>query len=369
MTFFLNPRILDDGLGRLTAEGTRLDICTSRPTSYGAMIALSLGNKTGLTLPAPSDRSPTGRRVVVPAITDGTVTGTGTATHYAISDPVNGRLLAAHLLDVAKPVATGGVFTLASFSVGIPSMSAPAILSVPGLLAAYDMTDGRYLWADTARTTPISGTIDQGIAGVTDLSGNGFHLEQATPANRPLVRVVNGVINPFFDGITDRMTSVIPINYAGSDAVTVVAAVRKLSDASSTRAIVESAPASTNDGTYGMFGPRVSGEPGFTFASKGTTDRQAVVATGYAAPFKGVITGIGRISTDTSILRIDGTQVASNTGDQGTGTLTNATLNVGFRSGGFFFFSGHIAGIAIFNTVLTGTDLTNAEAAMGALVP
>jgi hypothetical protein len=368
MTFFLNPRVLDDGLGRFTAEATRLDICSSRPTSYGGMIALSLGNKTGLTFPSPSAATPNGRRIVVPAITDGTVTASGTATHYAISDPVNQRLLAAHTMDVAKVVASGGVFTLASFSVRLPGMNELSILSTAGLLAAYDFTDARTLWSDTARTTPINGTIGQGIAGVTDLMGV-YHLQQATATNRPTVQVVNGVICPLYDGVSDSLTSVSTLNYAGSDAITVIAAVRKLSDASSTRAIVESAPSSTTNGTYGLFGPRVSGEPGFVFASKGTIDRQAGVTTGYAAPVKGVITGIGRISTDTSILRIDGTQVASSALDQGTGTWATATLNVGFRSGGFFYFSGHIAALAIFNVQLSGTDLTNAEAALGALIP
>jgi hypothetical protein len=90
---------------------------------------------------------------------------------------------------------------------------------------------------------------------------------------------------------------------------------------------------------------------------KGTTQSNAGVTTGYPAPFKGVITGIGQISTDTSILRIDGTQVASNTGDQGTGTLTNATLNVGFRSGGFFFFDGAMGNLMALRRVASANDL------------
>lgn len=221
----------------------------------------------------------------------------------------------------------------------------------------FPMSSVNHVWLDTGRTTPATGAAGESIAGVTDLSGNGFHLEQATAASRPFTEIVNGGLRTRFDGVADRLTSIIPVNYGGSDAITVSAAVNKASDASSTRTIVESAPSSTNNGTYGLFGPRVSGEPGFVFASKGTTDQQSGVTTGYPAPFKGVITGIGNISADTSILRIDGSQVASNTGDQGTGTLTNATLNVGFRSGGFFFFDGSMGNLMALRRVASANDL------------
>ena len=221
----------------------------------------------------------------------------------------------------------------------------------------YPLSSVNHLWLDTGRTTPATGAAGESIAGVTDLSSYGHHLSQSVAASRPFTEIVNGGLRTRFDGVADRLTSNIAVDYGGSDAITVSAAVNKASDASSTRAIVESLPSSTNNGTYGLFGPRVSGEPGFVFASKGTTDQQSGVTTGYPAPFKGVITGIGRISTDTSILRIDGTQVGTNTGDQGTGTLTNATLNVGFRSGGFFFFDGSMGNLMALKRVASANDL------------
>ena len=225
------------------------------------------------------------------------------------------------------------------------------------LLYWYPMAQVDSLWLDTGRTTPATGAAGESIAGVTDRSGNGFHLSQSVAASRPFTEIVNGGLRTRFDGVADRLTSNIAVDYGGSDAITVSAAALKASDAGSTRAIVESAPAGTNDGTYGLFFPRVADEAGGIFAMKGTTNQQAGVTTGYAAPFKGVITGIGRISTDTSILRIDGTQVGTNTGDQGTGTLTNATLNVGFRSGGFFFFDGSMGNLMALRRVASTNDL------------
>jgi hypothetical protein len=221
----------------------------------------------------------------------------------------------------------------------------------------YPLSSVDHLWLDTGRTTPATGAAGESIAGVTDLSSYGHHLSQSVAASRPFTEIVNGGLRARFDGVADRLTSNIAVDYGGSDAITVSAAVNKASDASSTRTIVESLPVGTNNGTYGLFGPRVLDEPGFSWQMRGTTQQNANIGTGYAAPFKGVITGIGRISTDTSILRINGTQVSSNTGDQGTGTLTNATLNVGFRSGGFFFFDGSMGNLMALKRVASANDL------------
>ena len=124
---FLNSLVLDNGLSLISGSGRRLDICHTEPATFAqATITFSLGNKTGLTIPAPSALgSPVGRRVVVPAITDGavTVSSTGTADDaqfWALSDPANSRLLAAGFLSVADLVTAGDGFTLTGFDIGIP---------------------------------------------------------------------------------------------------------------------------------------------------------------------------------------------------------------------------------------------------------
>ena len=101
-------------------DGNRLDICSQEPATYAAATTTyTLGNKTSLVIGAPTDRTPTGRKVVVPAITDGTVTGTATATHYAIVDTGNSRLVATGLLSASQAVTSGNTFTIASFDIGI----------------------------------------------------------------------------------------------------------------------------------------------------------------------------------------------------------------------------------------------------------
>lgn len=123
---FLNDRVLDNGLSVFAAEGTRFDICHTEPTTYAqATSTYTLGNKTGLVCPAPSARTGGGRKVTVPAISDGSVTATSTDTtndaqFWAISDPVNSRLLAAGSLASAQFVTNGNTFATIAFDIGIP---------------------------------------------------------------------------------------------------------------------------------------------------------------------------------------------------------------------------------------------------------
>lgn len=118
---FISDRVFDLGLNVLDTEANRLDICNAEPASYAAATTTnSLGNKTSFTIGAPSDRTPTGRRVTTQAITDGTVTATGTASHWAITDTTNSRLLATGAMAASQAVTIGNVFTLAAFDLGIP---------------------------------------------------------------------------------------------------------------------------------------------------------------------------------------------------------------------------------------------------------
>ena len=116
----LDNRVFDNGLTVLDTEANAIHITSAEATSYANVAAVTLGNSTSLSIGAPADRSGGGREVVVAAITDGSVTGTGTATHYAIVDTVNSRLLATSTLTASQAVTSGNTFTLSSVSIGIP---------------------------------------------------------------------------------------------------------------------------------------------------------------------------------------------------------------------------------------------------------
>lgn len=120
---FLDNTILDAGLSILDTTGNRLDICSAEPTTFSqATSSLTLGNFTSLSIGAPASRTPNGRRVTVAAITTGmTASATGTATHWAISDTGNSRLLATGALSASQAVTSGNAITLAAFDIGIPA--------------------------------------------------------------------------------------------------------------------------------------------------------------------------------------------------------------------------------------------------------
>jgi hypothetical protein len=117
----LNDRVFDNGLTVLDTEANKIVITSQEATTYAeANATYALGGSTSLSIGAPQDRNAGGREVVVAAISDGTVTATGTATHYAIIDTVNSRLLATGSLSASQAVTSGNTFTLSSTTVGIP---------------------------------------------------------------------------------------------------------------------------------------------------------------------------------------------------------------------------------------------------------
>lgn len=117
----LNDRVFDNGLTVLDTEANAIHVTSQEAADYTAATSTyTLGNSTSLSIGAPADRSGGGREVTVAAITDGSITGTGTATHYAIVDTSNSRLLVTGTLSASQSVTSGNTFSLASFKIGIP---------------------------------------------------------------------------------------------------------------------------------------------------------------------------------------------------------------------------------------------------------
>lgn len=117
----LNDRVFDNGLTVLDTEANAIHVTSQEATDYtDATSTSTLGNSTSLSIGAPADRSGGGREVTVAAISDGSITGSGTVTHYAIVDTVNSRLLVTGSLSASQSVTSGNTFSLASFTIGIP---------------------------------------------------------------------------------------------------------------------------------------------------------------------------------------------------------------------------------------------------------
>ncbi len=120
---YLDTYVYDNGLTVFDNQAVTVHVCSAEPTAFADVATMTLGNQSGITAGAPATRSGGGRRITVPAVTSGTVTGAGTqtATSYAVVDPAANRLLVAAPLAAPQSVTNGNPFTLAAFDVGIPS--------------------------------------------------------------------------------------------------------------------------------------------------------------------------------------------------------------------------------------------------------
>ena len=117
----LHDDVFDNGLSVLDTLTENLYLCSQDPATYAeAQTTYKLGTKATPTIAAPSDRTAGGREVIAAAITDGVVNATGTATHYALTDNSDSKLLATGALGASQGVTSGNVFTLTKFAIGIP---------------------------------------------------------------------------------------------------------------------------------------------------------------------------------------------------------------------------------------------------------
>jgi hypothetical protein len=120
----ISDYVLDAALSKLDTEADRIDITSQEVTTYTeATSTYTLGNSTSLSFGAPQDGDTSGRKVRAAEITDGSVTSTGTASHFAIVDVSATRLLATGSLSTPQSVTSGNTFTIAAFDVEIPDPS------------------------------------------------------------------------------------------------------------------------------------------------------------------------------------------------------------------------------------------------------
>lgn len=122
---FIADYILDLALNEFDTAVCTLWLCNAEPTSYAQAAnspgssGFSLGTKTPLVIPIAENRTPNGRKVVVATFSDGSVTFTGTASHWAITK-LGTTLMATGALASTQAVTSGNTFSLPAFDIGIP---------------------------------------------------------------------------------------------------------------------------------------------------------------------------------------------------------------------------------------------------------
>ena len=120
----LHDDVFDSGLDTLDTDTENLVILSADPgLTWGNIATYLLGTKATPTISAPADRTGGGREVTISAITDGSVSATGTASHYALTDDSATKILASGALASSQSVTSGNTFTLTEFKIGIPDPS------------------------------------------------------------------------------------------------------------------------------------------------------------------------------------------------------------------------------------------------------
>ena len=121
----LGNTVFDDGLNVIDTNTENLYLLSADPGLTWANIATyALGNKATPTIASPTDRTGGGREVVIAAITDGSATATGDATHYALTDDSASDILVSGTLSSTLSLTSGGSFATEVFAVGIPDPAA-----------------------------------------------------------------------------------------------------------------------------------------------------------------------------------------------------------------------------------------------------
>lgn len=123
----LNDNTLDNGLAALKAAADRIYINSSEPATYTAATStVALGNKTlaagGIYSGAITAGTPSGRYLDSIAVTDGSVTTGGTASHSSVVSSAASRLEVAQALSATQVVSSGNIFTLTAQRVRLPNL-------------------------------------------------------------------------------------------------------------------------------------------------------------------------------------------------------------------------------------------------------
>lgn len=227
---------------------------------------------------------------------------------------------------------------------------------------AYDPNDLSTMFQDAAGTVPVTGA-GQAVGLIRDKSGRGNHAYQTVSASRPILRqnATTGAYYLAFDG-SDDFLQTSNIDFTATDKVSLFTGIRKLSDAQVGILAEFSAVAVSNNGAFAFYAPPGAATQSVTFVSRGTVNGiSSYTNPQVIAPVSVVMCGIGSVSTDTSLLRVNGAEVVATTTDQGTGNYGNYPLYIGRRAGTSNPFNGHIYSLIGVGRLSTESEIAAIE--------
>ena len=264
----------------------------------------------------------------------------------------------------------GGVATATTSSAAIPTTTAAVIGRVYRVRYTATVTSGTVrltFGGVNGATRAASGTYEEYItatttaalsfAGVTSFTGT----VSAIDARDVSADAVTAPYGLQFDGADDFLLTA-SANFTSTDEVTVCAGIQKLRDSQPAVFAELSENVGNFPGSFYIAAPDAIGTPVITFRSKGTLGSTPTTSGTILAPATSLFTGIGKISTDTEVVRINGAQVGSSSEDQGTGNFGNYPFYFGRRGGTSLPYSGLAYPTLIIGRLLTTDELTDLEA-------
>ena len=161
-----------------------------------------------------------------------------------------------------------------------------------------------------------------------------------------------------YDGVDDSLSTA-SIDFSSADKMSVVAGVRKLSDAAQGIFCELSTAVASNAGSFNIQAPGSTGN-NYDVRSRGDAALPVSAIGNVAAPSTRILTMLSDIAGDSLDLRLNGSSVSTSSGDQGAGNFGNYPLYIGSRSGSLRF-NGRLHGLLVIGRALTATEITNME--------
>lgn len=223
---------------------------------------------------------------------------------------------------------------------------------------AYDFSDLSTMFQDTAGTTPVT-AVDQLVARVNDLSGNGNHLIQSTSGSRPILKQDAKGYYLLFDGTNDFMQTSGTVDLSGLLLFTTFASLSK--DRSTTEIIFETStnynlnagamilPFNTSVISFSILG---ASAPSYTLVDISTTTGGVFTTTSNLALSSNKITTFRKNGVS---------QTAANRVDSPSVPLTNQTLYVGARAGTGIYLQTKFRALVFVGKTATTTDIERLE--------
>lgn len=124
---FLNDNTLDNGLAAPKAAADRLFLCNAEPATYlQASSTFKVGEKLlaagGVFPGAIAAGSPSGRKLSTVAVSDGDITASGNASHWASATSGSSRLEVAQALAATQAVTINNKWSMPATDVRLANM-------------------------------------------------------------------------------------------------------------------------------------------------------------------------------------------------------------------------------------------------------